>query len=181
VVRRLLGGLLAAALGTGGCAAVFDIQDRPYDPAISDDADAQAPTGSDAPTLQADSSLDAPTEGSVTEPSLAESSMESNEAASQMETSTGMEASGATLPEGAVHDIPAGYGGMPFEGIVAQIPGTIYARNYDTGGQGVAFNHPGAINCSDWRDAHVSHGRRLRWSLGRRQPGPRRHRRRRSR
>ncbi len=153
-MRRLLGGLLAAALGTGGCAAVFDIQDRPYDPqndsASSDDADAQAPTASDAPTLQADSSLDAPTEGSVTESSVAESSMESNEAASQMEASTGMEASGATLPDGAVHDIPAGYAGMPFEGIVAQIPGTIYARNYDTGGQGVAFNHPGAINCRDW-------------------------------
>jgi hypothetical protein len=40
-----MGGLIAGALATGGCAAVFDIQDRPYDPpndaAISDDADAQ--------------------------------------------------------------------------------------------------------------------------------------------
>jgi hypothetical protein len=168
-VRRLLGGLLAAALGTGGCAGLFDIQDRPYDPqndsASSDDADAQgvggyqeastasdavSPLALDAPTLQADSSLDAPTQGSVTESSVAESSMESNEAASQIEASTGMEASRATLPDGAVHDIPAGYAGMPFDGVIAQIPGTIFARNYDTGGQGVAFSHPGAINCSEW-------------------------------
>jgi hypothetical protein len=122
VVRRLIGGVLAAALGTGGCAAVFDIKDRPYDPrndaAIADDADAQG-VGAD-------------------------------QEASQMEASTGTEASGATLPDGAVHDIPAGYAGTPFDGVIAQIPGTIYARNYDTGGQGVAFSHPGTINCSDW-------------------------------
>jgi hypothetical protein len=116
-VRRLIGGILATALGTGGCAAVLDIQDRPYDPpndAISPSEGGT--TSSDAATLQGDSSL----------------------------------ASEATLPDGAVHDIPVGYSGMPFDGVIAQIPGTIYARNYDTGGQGVAFDHPGAINCSDW-------------------------------
>jgi hypothetical protein len=41
-----MAGLLAGALATGGCAAVFDIQDRPYDPsndaAIADGAEAQA-------------------------------------------------------------------------------------------------------------------------------------------
>lgn len=45
MVRRLICGLLAAALGIGGCAAVFDIQDRPYDPPMDAaifDADAQA-------------------------------------------------------------------------------------------------------------------------------------------
>jgi hypothetical protein len=55
-----------------------------------------------------------------------------------------------TLPPGAVHDIPAGYAGMPFQGMMGQIPGTIYARNYDTGGQGVGFNHPGGTTCGDW-------------------------------
>src|SRR5580658_1807115 len=54
------------------------------------------------------------------------------------------------LPPGAVHDIPAGYAGMPFQGMMGQIPGTIYARNYDTGGQGVGFNHPGGTTCGDW-------------------------------
>jgi hypothetical protein len=55
-----------------------------------------------------------------------------------------------TLPPGAVHDIPAGYAGMPFMGKMGVIPGTIYARNYDTGGQGVGFNHPGGTTCGDW-------------------------------
>jgi hypothetical protein len=55
-----------------------------------------------------------------------------------------------TLPPGAVHDIPAGYAGMPFKGMMGQIPGTVYARNYDTGGQGVGFNHPGGTTCGDW-------------------------------
>ncbi len=55
-----------------------------------------------------------------------------------------------TLPPGAVHDIPAGYAGMPFKGAMGQIPGIIYARNYDTGGQGVGFNHPGGTTCGDW-------------------------------
>jgi hypothetical protein len=44
-MKRLMGALLAAGLGTSGCAAIFDIQDRPYDApsdaAISDGADAQ--------------------------------------------------------------------------------------------------------------------------------------------
>jgi hypothetical protein len=150
-VRRLLGGLLAATLSMGGCAAIFDIQDRPYDPskdaAASDGADAQ---GVDGYLETSASSLDAPTLESATESSVAESSTEPNEAASQLEASTGMEASEATLPDGAVHDVPAGYAGMPFDGVIAQIPGTIYARNYDTGGQGVAFSHPGAITCTDW-------------------------------
>jgi beta-glucosidase len=35
-------------------------------------------------------------------------------------------------------------------GTMGVLPGTIYARNYDVGGQGVAFNHPGATNCGDW-------------------------------
>jgi hypothetical protein len=55
-----------------------------------------------------------------------------------------------TLPPGAVHDIPAGYAGMPFNGVMGQIPGIVYARNYDTGGQGVGFNHPGGTTCGDW-------------------------------
>lgn len=55
-----------------------------------------------------------------------------------------------TLPPGAVHDVPAGYTGMPFKGVMGQIPGTVYARNYDTGGQGVGFNHPGGTTCGDW-------------------------------
>jgi beta-glucosidase len=55
-----------------------------------------------------------------------------------------------TLPPGAVHDIPAGYAGTPFMGMMGQIPGTIYARNYDNGGQGVGFNHPGGTTCGDW-------------------------------
>ncbi len=55
-----------------------------------------------------------------------------------------------TLPDGSVNDVPAGYAGMPFMGKKGVIPGTIYARNYDTGGAGVAFNHPGGITCGDW-------------------------------
>ncbi len=55
-----------------------------------------------------------------------------------------------TLPDGSVHDIPTGYTGTPFQGVMAQIPGTVYARNYDTGGEGVGFHHPGATNCGDW-------------------------------
>jgi len=39
---------------------------------------------------------------------------------------------------------------MPFNGMMGQIPGVIYARNYDTGGQGVGFNHPGGTTCGDW-------------------------------
>jgi hypothetical protein len=54
------------------------------------------------------------------------------------------------LPDGAVMSLPAGYKGTPYGGVMQQIPGTIYARNYDLGGQGVAFNHPGATTCGDW-------------------------------
>ncbi len=55
-----------------------------------------------------------------------------------------------TLPEGSVHDIPDGYAGTAFNGVMAQIPGTVYARNYDTGGEGIGFHHPYATNCNDW-------------------------------
>src|SRR5579872_2030209 len=55
-----------------------------------------------------------------------------------------------TLPDGSINGVPAGYKGTPYNGVKAQIPGTIYARNYDVGGQGIAFNHPGATNCGDW-------------------------------
>jgi len=61
-----------------------------------------------------------------------------------------VDAGPVTLPDGSVHAIPAGYAGTPFMGMMGQLPGTIYARNYDVGGQGVAFNHPGATNCGDW-------------------------------
>jgi hypothetical protein len=54
------------------------------------------------------------------------------------------------LPDGSVMDIPAGYAGAPYKGVVVQIPGTVYARNYDVGGEGIAFHHPGAITCGDW-------------------------------
>jgi hypothetical protein len=144
--------LAAASLLIGGC-SLIDLSAFDYSPDASatgapaeaggNQPEASAP---DAPTVQDESSLDALAEGT----SVTESSVEPNEAEAQVEASEVMESSGATLPDGSVHDIPAGYTGMPFEGIVAQTPGTIYARNYDTGGQGVAFNHPGAINCSDW-------------------------------
>jgi len=55
-----------------------------------------------------------------------------------------------TLPDGSVNAIPAGYTGTPFKGVMAQIPGTVYARNYDVGGEGIGFHHPGATNCGDW-------------------------------
>jgi hypothetical protein len=55
-----------------------------------------------------------------------------------------------SLPDGSVNGVPAGYKGTPYNGVKARIPGTVYARNYDVGGQGVAFNHPGAVNCGDW-------------------------------
>jgi hypothetical protein len=47
-------------------------------------------------------------------------------------------------------DVPASYTGKPYMGMMGQIPGTIYARNYDTGGAGVAYVHPGGITCGDW-------------------------------
>jgi hypothetical protein len=54
------------------------------------------------------------------------------------------------LPDGSINSVPAGYKGTPYNGMKAQIPGTVYARNYDLGGPGVGYNHPGAINCGDW-------------------------------
>jgi hypothetical protein len=71
-------------------------------------------------------------------------------AASSGSTEPIVDAGPVTLPDGSVRAIPAGYGGTPFMGVMGQLPGTIYARNYDVGGQGVAFNHPGATNCGDW-------------------------------
>jgi hypothetical protein len=67
-----------------------------------------------------------------------------------LETSTPVDAGPVALPDGSVMDIPAGYGGTPFKGEMAHIPGTVYARNYDMGGEGIAFHHPGAITCGDW-------------------------------
>jgi hypothetical protein len=144
--------LAAASLLIGGCSLVdLSAFDSSPDAAATggptkDGASVSMPDAADEAAVQDESSLDARADGT----SATESSVAPNEAAAQVEASEVMEASGATLPDGAVHDIPAGYTGMPFEGIVAQIPGTIYVRNYDTGGQGVAFSHPGAINCSDW-------------------------------
>jgi hypothetical protein len=55
-----------------------------------------------------------------------------------------------TLPDGSINAVPASYKGTPYKGVKAQIPGVVFARNYDVGGQGVAFNHPGGITCGDW-------------------------------
>jgi hypothetical protein len=55
-----------------------------------------------------------------------------------------------------VQAIPSDYKGTPYKGIMQTIPGTIYARNYDEGGAGVAYCHGGVgncgggINCGDW-------------------------------
>jgi hypothetical protein len=67
-----------------------------------------------------------------------------------LESSTPVDGGPVALPDGSVMGIPAGYAGAPFKGVMAQIPGTVYARNYDVGGEGVAFHHPGAITCGDW-------------------------------
>lgn len=132
--------LAAAGLLIGGCSLVdlsaFDSSPDAGTTGVPAEGGASVsmPDAADGAALEDESSLDALADGT----SATESAAAPNEA------------SGPTLPDGAVHDIPAGYAGMPFEGTVAQIPGTIHARNYDTGGQGVAFSHPGAINCSDW-------------------------------
>jgi hypothetical protein len=139
--------LAAASLLIGGCSLV-DLSAFDYSPdsgatgpAPEGGASVSMPDAADGAAVEDESSLDALADGTSATDSP-------SEAEAQAEAS--VEASQATLPDGAVHDIPAGYTGMPFAGIAAQIPGTIYARNYDTGGQGVAFSHPGAINCSDW-------------------------------
>ena len=46
---------------------------------------------------------------------------------------------GLTLVSAAQHDASAATG-APYGGTAAAVPGTIYAANYDTGGQGVAYN-----------------------------------------
>src|SRR5450432_764209 len=44
-----------------------------------------------------------------------------------------------TLESGAPHAASAATG-TPYGGTAAAVPGTVYAANYDTGGQGVAYN-----------------------------------------
>src|SRR6202451_196797 len=41
---------------------------------------------------------------------------------------------------GGVHSVASAAAGAPYGGTAAAVPGTIYAANYDTGGQGVAYN-----------------------------------------
>src|ERR1700735_4776007 len=41
---------------------------------------------------------------------------------------------------GGVHSPPSGAPRAPCGGTAAAVPGTVYAANYDTGGQGVAYN-----------------------------------------
>jgi Beta-1,3-glucanase/Carbohydrate binding module (family 6) len=41
---------------------------------------------------------------------------------------------------GAIHSVAYGATDAPFGGTPAAVPGTVYAANYDTGGQGVAYN-----------------------------------------
>src|ERR1700722_19591845 len=41
---------------------------------------------------------------------------------------------------GGVHSAASAATGAPFGGTAAAVPGTVYAANYDTGGQGVAYN-----------------------------------------
>src|SRR5271170_3085058 len=46
---------------------------------------------------------------------------------------------GLTLVSAAQHAASAATG-APYGGTAAAVPGTVYAANYDTGGQGVAYN-----------------------------------------
>jgi Carbohydrate binding module (family 6)/Beta-1,3-glucanase len=46
---------------------------------------------------------------------------------------------GVTLVTG-LHDVAFGATDAPYGGTAAAVPGTVYAANYDTGGQGVAYN-----------------------------------------
>src|SRR5277367_5724879 len=46
---------------------------------------------------------------------------------------------GLTLVSAAQHPASAATG-APYGGTAAAVPGTVYAANYDTGGQGVAYN-----------------------------------------
>src|ERR1700721_818769 len=41
---------------------------------------------------------------------------------------------------GGVHTAASAATGAPYGGTAAAVPGTVYAANYDTGGQGVAYN-----------------------------------------
>ncbi len=41
---------------------------------------------------------------------------------------------------GGVHSAASAATGAPYGGTAAAVPGTVYAANYDTGGQGVAYN-----------------------------------------
>ena len=65
---------------------------------------------------------------------------------------------------GGVHSAASAATGAPYGGTAAAVPGTVYAANYDTGGQGVAYNVTSA------------NGVRQRLPLGRDRPrGHRRH------
>src|SRR5258708_35445998 len=46
----------------------------------------------------------------------------------------------AMVAAGAAHSVASAAGGAPYGGTAAAVPGTVYAANYDTGGQGVAYN-----------------------------------------
>ena len=41
---------------------------------------------------------------------------------------------------GGAHSAASAATGAPYGGTAAAVPGTVYAANYDTGGQGVAYN-----------------------------------------
>jgi beta-glucosidase len=51
-----------------------------------------------------------------------------------------MLAAAVTLAGGGALNAAFGATGTPFGGTAAAVPGTVYAANYDTGGQGVAYN-----------------------------------------
>ena len=46
----------------------------------------------------------------------------------------------STLTVASAHSLAYAATGTPFGGTPAAVPGTVYAANYDTGGQGVAYN-----------------------------------------
>ena len=88
--------------------------------------------------------------GAAASGSASDASAGTNNSDAGPDASAQVDSGPVALPDGSVHAIPAGYMGTPFKGVMAQIPGTIYARNYDVGGEGIGFHHPGATNCGDW-------------------------------
>jgi beta-glucosidase len=50
---------------------------------------------------------------------------------------------------GGVHSAASAATGAPYGGTAAAVPGTVYAANYDTGGQGVAYNVTAANGSAD--------------------------------